>query len=251
MQIPWNALHSFLLSCGDKHSPKEFGKEILLRIDQLIPFDQGRFYILDRNGKITYAFCIGVDSQVEQQYYDFYSNVNSVEFSTVASAAKFAAHNYSVEDCIRKLTDFREEDGFFQDYVKPNRIIYSFGLPLQDTHHSLRGLISLDRTEDIPYTPHEIEIMKVLRPNLDNLHQNFYAFSEPTDISESFQAPQVEILSKREKQIADLLLQGVTPKNISKILYISPTTVNKHLSNMHSKLGVASRQELLVALMKK
>lgn len=50
----------------------------------------------------------------------------------------------------------------------------------------------------------------------------------------------------RERQIIDLLLQGMTNKQIAKTLGIAEDTVKKHLQHVYKKLGVR-RRALLIA----
>ena len=52
-------------------------------------------------------------------------------------------------------------------------------------------------------------------------------------------------LSKQEKTIRSLIVQGKTNKEIANELYISLSTVKSHITNIYAKLNVASRQELL------
>jgi DNA-binding NarL/FixJ family response regulator len=51
-------------------------------------------------------------------------------------------------------------------------------------------------------------------------------------------------LSKRERQIAELVLQGLRYKDVAESLHISEHTVRNHLRNIFSKLRIASRVEL-------
>ena len=55
-------------------------------------------------------------------------------------------------------------------------------------------------------------------------------------------------LSERELEIMQLLSQGKTPVDIQRDLCIAQGTVNYHLRNIYSKIGVHSRQELLVLI---
>ncbi|MFH2104342.1 MAG: helix-turn-helix transcriptional regulator [Chloroflexota bacterium] len=57
-----------------------------------------------------------------------------------------------------------------------------------------------------------------------------------------------EPFSPREKQVADLLLQGRSNKQIAATLGVSNRTVEFHLSNIYLKLGVASRTEAVLKL---
>ncbi len=54
--------------------------------------------------------------------------------------------------------------------------------------------------------------------------------------------------SKRENEVAKLLLQGKSNKQIALLLGISEHTVEFHLKNIYEKLGVSSRTEAILIL---
>lgn len=58
----------------------------------------------------------------------------------------------------------------------------------------------------------------------------------------------LQLLTKREIQIADLVAQGLTNVEISKELWISHNTVKQALKKMFRKLDVASRIEMVMRL---
>ena len=58
------------------------------------------------------------------------------------------------------------------------------------------------------------------------------------------------LLTKREKQIFTPLIQSYTTKDIAEKLYISEKTVRNHISNVIQKLGVESRIQAVLELMK-
>lgn len=58
------------------------------------------------------------------------------------------------------------------------------------------------------------------------------------------------LLTKREKEIFVLLVQSYTTKEIAKKLYISEKTVRNHISNVIQKLGVESRIQAVLELVK-
>lgn len=58
-------------------------------------------------------------------------------------------------------------------------------------------------------------------------------------------------LTERELQILRLVGQGLTNKEIGKQLFISDRTVQAHLSNIFSKLGVGSRTEAVMHAVRK
>ncbi len=55
-------------------------------------------------------------------------------------------------------------------------------------------------------------------------------------------------LTEREKQVADLVAQGLMNKEIAKKIFISEQTVKNHLHNIFEKLGVSDRLELALYL---
>lgn len=63
----------------------------------------------------------------------------------------------------------------------------------------------------------------------------FYVEAEHTDRN---------ILSNRELEITQLLIEGRSDKDIASSLQISKSTVNNHLTNIYKKLGIKSRKEI-------
>ncbi|MGH3759248.1 LuxR C-terminal-related transcriptional regulator, partial [Actinophytocola sp.] len=55
-------------------------------------------------------------------------------------------------------------------------------------------------------------------------------------------------LSKRERSVGELLLDGLTQKEIGARLYISPKTVEQHVARLRQKLLAGNRAELVAAL---
>ena len=58
------------------------------------------------------------------------------------------------------------------------------------------------------------------------------------------------ILTLREKEVFELLIQNKTTKEIAESLKISEKTVRNHISNAMQKLGVKGRAAAVVELLK-
>lgn len=73
-------------------------------------------------------------------------------------------------------------------------------------------------------------------------------YSEETSrvIMESFQNKALNVkISPREKEIIQLLSEGLTSKKIASKLFVSPHTVETHRQNIHLKLGLKNTAELV------
>jgi len=70
-----------------------------------------------------------------------------------------------------------------------------------------------------------------------------------TSFDES-QKSNVELLTDRERGVFDLLAQGLSNKAIASRLYLSVRTVEGHLANIYSRLGVHSRTEAMLIAVK-
>jgi len=58
------------------------------------------------------------------------------------------------------------------------------------------------------------------------------------------------ILTNREREIFNLLVENMTTREIADSLLISEKTVRNHISNTMQKLGVKSRSSAVVELVK-
>jgi LuxR family transcriptional regulator of spore coat protein len=58
------------------------------------------------------------------------------------------------------------------------------------------------------------------------------------------------LLTKREKEVFELLVQDKTTKDIADELFISEKTVRNHISNAMQKLGVKGRSQAVVELLR-
>jgi DNA-binding NarL/FixJ family response regulator len=58
----------------------------------------------------------------------------------------------------------------------------------------------------------------------------------------------IEALTPSERRVVGLAAEGQTNRDIAQALYVTPKTVEVHLSNSYRKLGIRSRRELAGAL---
>lgn len=61
---------------------------------------------------------------------------------------------------------------------------------------------------------------------------------------------QNQLLTKREREVFELLVQDKTTRDIAQELFISEKTVRNHISNAMQKLGVKGRSQAVVELLR-
>jgi DNA-binding NarL/FixJ family response regulator len=65
----------------------------------------------------------------------------------------------------------------------------------------------------------------------------------------AFQEP--DVLSRREREVANLVAKGLSNKEVANQLFVTEKTVKFHLTNIFKALGYKSRAQLIVAEMQK
>jgi DNA-binding CsgD family transcriptional regulator len=70
----------------------------------------------------------------------------------------------------------------------------------------------------------------------------------PTQVADAVETPSENRLSEREQEVADLVLAGLTYKQVGDRLFISAKTVEHHVARMRQRLNCGSRSELLARL---
>ncbi|BCJ88510.1 helix-turn-helix domain-containing protein [Effusibacillus dendaii] len=58
------------------------------------------------------------------------------------------------------------------------------------------------------------------------------------------------LLTNREREVFELLVQDKTTKEIAEVLFISEKTVRNHISNVMKKLNVKGRSQAVVELVR-
>lgn len=100
------------------------------------------------------------------------------------------------------------------------------------------------------FTEHLSNVKKMSQIWLDCLLNLLRAPTKDRKISDIFNMTKLsKILSKREKEILDLVASGQSNKDIANTLFISEKTVRTHLHNIFRKLDISKRTEAVSLMM--
>ena len=198
------------------------------------------------NGRLlspSSAFSNNVPQEAQSTYLDHYYKVDFVRRAVGVREVCYAVDwrdpalgRFEIADYVKKLAHFDMNAGF------------TFYEPFTRT----AGTVSINRVGRRGFVDREMRILDFLRPHFSNYHallsraatfpMNAYTAAELTDAC--------RLLSRREAEIASLLCRRLRPNEIATVLLISPRTVERHIENIYSKLGVRCRKELLTRLLK-
>ena len=245
-QVPWMHINDFLLDVGKVRSPADFCIQVIQKIYALIPYDQARIYFLNETGKVYDVVLFGVDKRWSDAYLDYYSKIENGRYS-IQNSLENSGSISKLEGVLHEWARY-DSDEFITDYIRPQGLNYSIGSGFHNAHNLTKGAFSLDRTSRRGFSREEIAILEIVQPHLDNLHKNMFVFPLNTRGTVDLPASQ-KSLTRRELEIAHLLCEAYTPVKISKQLFVSLPTVYRHIANIHRKLNVSNRQELLLKLM--
>ena len=251
--LPWSKINDFLIEVGNIREPKEFCVQVVKKLYPLVPYDQARIYFVSDYGKIYDEVLIGVERRWSEIYLEYFSRIENGRYAIptrhylLPSRENGHLSLSKLEGGLYDWTDYACDE-FITGYIKPQGINYSAGFGFHSVDSFTKSVYSLDRTHRSGYTDQEIGIMCIIQPHLDNLHKNLFVLAS-TNSSYNQNLEVQKILTNREAEIAELICKGITPLKISKKLCLSLATTYRHIANLHTKLNVSNRQELLLKLM--
>lgn len=163
-----------------------------------------------------------------------------------------------------RSTDIREEEEFlssplYRDIYEPQNLYYGLQSILVHKEQML-ALVGLFRSREAgDFSDRDVYLLKALSPHLElKLYSmlehgaSFRLSNKEKDPGENnrFQAALGKKygLSKRETTVVLRLCEGMSSQEISSCLFISKSTLDKHLSSIYRKTAVRNRVQLLSKL---
>ena len=246
--IPWERCSDFILECGGVHEPYRFCVRVLERIRDIVPYDQALFLMLDGNRKIARKHFVGFSEHWSQMYLDYYSKSVTDDFSLTGDVFEIEGKGHV------DVIDWHDidwiHDDFMDNYIKPRNLSQSLSFVLFDLNGSPATAFCLDKLGDGTFSDLDVKTVTLITAHLSNLYKNL--FVRPTEQVRMWDGiAGIGDLTHREREVLDLLCQGIKPVYIARELRISLGTANKHIAHIYRKLGVNSKQELLVKLLGK
>lgn len=141
--------------------------------------------------------------------------------------------------------DFRKST-YYAEYYEKKRVSDEGLFFIQCTDGCIVYLIERSDTSS-GFSTAECETLNAVFPVVKALLMAERAFPpRPAQVSPEpdLAFPSTPQLSRRERQVADLILQGHSSKSAARVLGISPHTERVHRKRLYHRLGIGSQQEL-------
>ena len=247
-KLPWKRINDYLLKTGTQRDPRQLIITSVEKMSSLISFDQARIYFIDVNGRVSDFVVLGAKNDWIEAYLEYYSKLENGKYSI---SRKVESDDQSLQNLNVRIRDWEHQtlnDEFLKDYIKPQGIQCSAGLMFHSADNHTKCIFTLDRINRTGFSKEEIRIMEIVQPHVDNFHKNLYVMLSKANIKTLSDID--GSLSKREREIAELICSGMSPAQISENLFICISTIYRHIANIHLKLNVSTRQELILKLIK-
>jgi DNA-binding CsgD family transcriptional regulator len=240
----WEKINEIVYSINEKTKLAQLREDFLRQLTTIIPykcaiFDLGRVY----NTRIQYF--LPVSKNIGEEYLaDYYRKFKWAE----PSLFFFSRSNSNVfreSDFINEKNRFK--DLFYLNWMCPQDIHFAMS-----TNISYEGVyfgsINLWRDQEASdFSDNEMEMLATLNEHLSLWFYRFY----PNGVSKECCNEGTDDfamrynLTSRESTVAQMIGSGKDVAEIADALYISESTVNKHLYSIFRKLQINTRTELV------
>ncbi len=146
--------------------------------------------------------------------------------------------------------EVRDHSKFAIEWLFPLGIYYGCGMVVEKAHTEFAQIFFYRGKDDGDFTDRELEILGLVREHLSIRLCNSESPDLQSELNSSTSDSKMKLLTKREKEIVDLISSGILRSNLSGILYVSENTLNKHLANIYRKFSINSFEQLLWLLKK-
>ena len=220
----------------------EMRQTCLETLSLLIDCDMSTFELAADSNSYQVTDPVGLGTNEEEMQY-YLDNVQEYDYGRWTYSASSGG--------VYRETDFmdnaeRINTPYYKKFFKPSGIHYSIMLTII-RNQIFYGVLALFRSENKPdFSDRDLFILNLLQDHLGyrlELEKNGGSVGVHLEqfvdsLSDRYN------LTRREKEITGLLLQGSSQHDISDSLSITSNTLKKHISNIYKKTGVRSWREL-------
>lgn len=240
----WNTINNILLELYTINDINSLAKKIMKIIRMLIPYKKGWLLLFDDDEKIIEdkSYFTGFEENSQKAYIEKYYKEDYIKY-----LYDFASETNVYRDTNILESEIRKNTTFYRNFLEPEDIVYGCGI-MAMRNGNIIAFFNLFRNEKSgDFTDKELYILNILKKHFENMVHNVTQISRANVSVEK----NIELfaekydLTSREKEILHLINKGESNQEIADTLFISLSTVKKHIYNLYSKTDVSSRGQLV------
>ncbi|HAA42298.1 LuxR C-terminal-related transcriptional regulator [Pseudomonas marginalis] len=211
---------------------QEVAGHCLQAFTQLVPASQAAFYCVDRQLQARDFRLQGMSGEMHRDYLDNYRQFDPLRPRNCLSSG-LAVVPLGFAMARQPLRDSRR----YQDFLQRYGVVDVVEIVAHRADQPQAAISLLRTAEQGVFTPDQLAQLNALQALL----QMAVANMQPCDDA-------LAGLTPKERQIAWLLRQGASNKQLALELDVGLPTIKTHLIHLFRKTGVSSRTELVAAL---
>lgn len=246
----WSYLNDFSLWLHGERSMPEIQEKTLAFLSGIVPCHAALFDLCKTNdsGHIEYVNPVGLhisDESLRSYYREF-----SQQDYTTWSFNPYQPVVYRDLDIVD--VSLRDASPIYRDWMAPQGLYYGMGCTIV-ANEMLCGSVTLFRKRDSgDFSNDELELLRQANRHLclrfaDLFPHGFTGGVLSGEIERCWNGEQegtAAQLAPREAEVLGLMLSGKTNREMAKAMFISESTLKKHVNAIYRKLGVRNRLEL-------
>lgn len=243
-ETEWNIINNILLELYSLKEINQFSEKFFSTLKLLIPFTKGCFFSFDdKNSPVKEKSYFQGFSQDEQSLL-----INKYfEIDTIHYYLNLTKETSVFNDSAYINSEVQKKDSFYNNVQLKWNIPYGLRLVIY-SNGTLTGTFSFFKDKSSgDFSDKDVYILNVLKNHAEKILSNLLN-STASNIQQSHNFNYIEnkySLSDREKEVLHLITEGKSNAEICEILFVSLSTVKKHVYNIFNKVGVNSRTQLI------
>lgn len=243
----WEKVNEAALWIAGQKSVSALQRGALERVAAIVPHRSSMFDLamVEQDGTVTYAHAIST-TMSKDTLSSYYLHYAALDYTTWS----FDPHEVEVYRDL-DLVDVakRDETPIYREWMQPQGVYYGCGATLALDGIPLGSITLFREREAGDFSPGQmralLELARHLSTRLGTLFPGGIAdYEQSTGLDESTRIAKRFGLSRREEQVLSLMLDGESNHNVADRLYVSESTVKKHINSIYRKVGVESRMQL-------
>lgn len=238
----WSIINEIVVRMNQANDTIAALQSFLKDIERLIPYEKSSvfFYSFKNDSfkvdKVLYRF---FTEKELQDYNEYYCQLDEIIWHMMPKRIK-TIRNMDVLDPIE-----REKTEYYVDYMKQVKTHFSLdsNFVWRRNNNAINfGSVDLFRSKgSINFSEKELAIFEIMRPHVENLAVK-YVFSYDDLLKGIINK---YAFTKTEEDIAKLILKGFSNKMIANKMFVTVSTIKKHVANILEKTGSKSRVDFI------